>query len=191
MLNGLETAGDLLSGSECSSLAASPTNEFSALTVESRSRGRQHECNEKSPLVLRNPDPIDVVRDFLNRMKEPQAAKKLFDEDAKVDFYSAVVRGEDKRRKEKRGTPQTAQGGLNVLLASYSSCDIEIDSIFAWGEDVAAFGHMACSDGPSSRARDGHFSIWARVNVVRRKIAEFRWLDQVVRAEDALVHRHR
>jgi hypothetical protein len=176
MLSSLETAGDLLSGSECSSLATSPIHE-DVFSFESQPRGRQHERNEKSRLGLRSPDPIDIVRDFLKRMSEPDAAKEFFAKDAKVEFCSAMVCGEGKKK-------ETAQGDLDDLLASCSRCNIQIDSIFACGDDVAAFGHLAYSDGSSSRPRDVLFSIWAYADVVREKIMEFRWLDQVVRAED-------
>lgn len=183
MLSSLETAGDLLSGSECSSPATSPIHE-DVFSFESQPRGRQHERNEKSRLDLRSPDPIDIVREFLKRMSEPGAAKGFFAEDAKVEFCSAMVCGEGKKK-------ETAQGDLDDSFASCSRCNIQIDSIFACGEDVAAFGHLACSPGPSSLPRDLHFSIWACVDVERGLIREFRWLDQVVRgAEDGRMDRH-
>jgi hypothetical protein len=185
MLSNLEIAGDLLSGSECSSLAASPVHE-GVFTFESQARGRAREREDES-LRLRSLDPIDVVRDLLDRMNEPHVAEEFFAEDAKVEFYSAMVRGKDKKKREKRrGTARTTQVDLNDLLASCSRCNIQIDRIFACGEDVAAFGYLTYSDGPSSLLRDVRFSFstWACVDVVRDKIVELRWLDQVVRAED-------
>jgi hypothetical protein len=176
MLSNLDTAGDLLSGSECSSLATSPIHE-DVFTFESQSRGRQPAHNEKSPLALRSPDPIDVVRNVLNRISGPDVAEEFFAEDAKVECHSVMVRGEGRKK-------VTAQEDLDDLLASCLHRDIEIDSIFACGENVAAFGHFVYSNGPSGLIRDMHFSIWACVDVVREKIVKFRWLDQVVRAGD-------
>lgn len=175
ILSNLDTAGDLLSGSECSSLAASPIHE-DVFSFESQPRGRQPAHNEKSPLALRSLGPIDIVREFLNRMSELHVAKDFFAEDAKVECHSAMVRSEGQKK-------ETSQGDLDDLLARCSHCNIEIDSIFACGEDVAAFGHLAYLDGPSSLPSNVTFSIWACVDVAREKIVEFRWLDQVLRAE--------
>jgi hypothetical protein len=185
MLSSLEIAGDLLSGSECSSLATSPVHE-DVSTFGSQPRGRQHERNEKSHLALRSLDPIDVVRNFLNHIDEPEAAKEFLAEDAKAECCSAMVRGESKKRED----TQVAKGGLDGLLASCSGCHVQIDSIFACGDNVAAFGHLSYSDGPSSRPRDVRFSIWACVDAAREKIVELRWLDQVLRVEGDRMDRH-
>ena len=180
MLSSLETAGDLLSGSECSSLASSPVHE-SVFTFRPSSSVQQRGRDEKSRLARRSLAPIDVVREFLNRTSEPHATRELIAVDAKVECHSGMVFGEHKKE-----APQDAEGDLEHLLASCSRCDIEIDGIFACGEDVAAFGHLACSDDPSSLPRDVHFSIWACVDTAREQIVELRWLDQVVRAEGDL-----
>lgn len=166
MLSSLETAGDLLSGSECSSLAASPVHE-EVFTFRPPSSKRKRGPNEESRLRPTDVEPVDVLRGFIDRMPEPHAAKELFAGDAKVDVHSVMVCGEDKKE-------------FDDLLASCSRCDIQIDGIFACGEDVAAFGHFAYSDGLGSFCRDVHFSIWACVNVAREKIVELRWLDQFV-----------
>lgn len=178
MLSSLETAGDLLSGSECSSLAASPDHEES-FTFRSSSSEQQHGRNEKSRLGLTSVEPVDIVREILNRMHELHAAKELFAGDAKVECHSGMIRNEDKKGE----VPRAAKGDLEDLLSVCSRCDIEIDSIFACGEDVAAFGHFVYSDGLSSAPQEVHYSIWASVDVAREKIVGLRWLDQFVRAE--------
>lgn len=185
MLSSLETAGDLLSGSECSSPATSPVQE-EVFTFRPQSPTQRRGRNEKSRLGLKSSDPVDILREFLNRISEPNAAKELIAEDAKVECHSVMVRGED----EKKEAAQAAQRDLDELLASCSRCDIEIDGIFACGEDVAAFGHFAYSDGSSSLHQDLHFSVWACVDVAREQIVRFRWLDQVVRVEDDSTDRH-
>jgi hypothetical protein len=179
MLSSLETAGDLLSGSECSSLAASPIDE-SVFTPRSQSSKQEHGRIGKSQLGSSSLEPVDMVREFLNHLGEPHAAKQFIAQDAKVGCHSRTVPGEHKEREE---APGVTKRDLEDLLASCSSCDIKIDGIFACGEDVAAFGHFAYSDGLESVCRDVHFSIWACVNVAREKIVELRWLDQFVRFE--------
>lgn len=178
MLSSLETAGDLLSGSECSSLASSPVHE-SVFTFRSSSLKQQRGRDEKSRRARSSLAPLDVVREFLNRTSEPHAARELIAADAKVECHSVVARGENRKGE----APQGAQGDLDDLLAVCSRCNIEIDGIFACGEDVAAFSRLAYSDGPSSLPRDVHFSIWACVDAAREQILELRWLDQVGRAE--------
>lgn len=178
MLSSLETAGDLLSGSECSSLAASPDHEES-FTFRSSSSKQQHGRYEKSRLGLTSVEPVNIVREILNRMHELHAAKELFAGDAKVECHSGMIRNEGKKGE----VPRAAKGDLEDLLSVCSRCDIEIDSIFACGEDVAAFGHFVYSDGLSCAPQDVHYSIWASVDVAREKIVGLRWLDQFVRAE--------
>lgn len=178
MLSSLETANDLLSGSECSSLASSPVDE-KIFSLGPQPSKRQHRRKERSRLGRVSPTPIEIVRDFLEHMDEPHAAKRLMADDARVECHSAVVRNEHKDG----ATIPAAKGDLEILLASCSSCNFEIDSIFACGEDVAAFGHFAYSDYPSSVPRDVYFSIWACVDVAREQVVELRWLDQFVRAE--------
>lgn len=180
MLSSLETAGNLLSGSECSSLASSPVHE-SVFTFRSSSLKQQRGRDEKSRRARSSLAPIDVVREFLNSTSEAHAARELIAIDAKVECHSGMVLGEHKRE-----ALQATQGDLEHLLAS---CDIIIDGIFACGEDVAAFGRLAYSDGPSGLPRDVRFSTWACVDVLREQIVELRWLDQVVRAECDLTDR--
>ncbi|GAB7335063.1 hypothetical protein MBLNU13_g06919t1 [Cladosporium sp. NU13] len=177
MLSSLETAGDLLSGSECSSLAASPIDQ-STFTLNPQFSKQHQRRNEKSRLGPSPPKPIDIVLDLLDHMSEPPAAKGLVAVDANVEWCSGMVLGAHKKE-----APQEAQGHLDGLLSICSSCEIQIDSIFACGEDVAAFGHFAYSYGPTSSPRNVNFSIWACVDVAREKIVELRWLDQFVRAE--------
>jgi len=187
MLDNLETAGDLLSGSECSSLATSPVHE-EAFTFELQSsEQQQHELNEVSRLGLKNPEPVDIVRNFLSCMSEPDVARGFVAEDAKVESHSVMAGGEHKRRGT---TSRAAHDDLDELLASCSRCDIRIDSIFACGENVAAFGHLAYLDSPSGLAKNAHFSVWACVDVARGKIVGLRWLDQIARAEDNCMSRH-
>lgn len=111
-------------------------------------------------------------------MSEPHAAKKLFAGDAKLEWHSVLVLDELKKE-----APQAAHGDLEDLLSICSSCDVQIDSVFACGGDVAVFGHLAYSDDSSSLPWDTHFSIWACVDVAKEKIVGLRWLDQFVRAE--------
>ena len=185
MLSSFETANDLLSGSECSSLASSPV-DIEIFSLGPQPSKRQHGRKERSRLGRVSPTPIEIVRDFLDHMSESHAAKGLMADDARVECHSAVVRNEHKDGE----TAQAAKGDLQILLASCSSCNIEIDGLFACGEDVAAFGHFAYSEGPSSVRRDVHFSIWACVDVAREQIVELRWLNQFVRAEGGSTDRN-
>ena len=82
----------------------------------------QHGHNERSRLGLNSPEPIDIVREFLNRMREPHAAKEFIPEDARVECHSAMVRHEGKKDEE---ATQAAQGDLDDLLVSCSRYDIE------------------------------------------------------------------
>lgn len=186
MLSSLETAGDLLSGSECSSLASSPVHE-SVFTFRSSSFKQRRGRDEKSRLARSSLAPIDVVREFLKSTSEPHTAKALIAVDAKFECHSVVARGKNRDGE----APRAAQGDIDDLLSSCSRCNIEIDGIFACGEDVAAFGHLVYSDGPSSLPQDVHFSIWACVDAAREQIVELRWLDQVGRAEGDLTDRQR
>ena len=120
-----------------------------------------------------------IVRNFLNRMSEPDVARGFIAEDAMVECCSVMVRGEDKKGE----TPRAAQRDLDELIASCSRCDFQIDGIFAFGEDVAAFGRLAHSDSRPSVPRNVHCSVWACVDVAREQIVELRWLDQIARVE--------
>ena len=177
ILSSLETTGDLLSGSECSSLAASPIDQ-STFTLSPQFSKQQHRSNENTPLGSSPPKPIDIVQEFLDHMSEPHAAKELFAGDAKLEWHSVLVLDELKKE-----APQAAHGDLEDLLSVCSSCDTQIDGIFACGADVAVFGHLACSDDSSGRPWDIHFSIWACVDAAKEKIVGLRWLDQFVRVE--------
>jgi hypothetical protein len=180
MLNNLETVGDLLSGSECSSLATSPVHE-NVFAFENVQSSKQHRGRiDEFRLGVRSLDPVEIVRDFLNHMSERDVAREFVAEDAKVECHSVIDRGGEKQGE----APRAAQRDLDDLLTSCSRCDLEIDGIFACGEDVAAFGRLAYSDGPSIVPQDVHFSIWACVDVARERIVQLRWLDQIGRAKD-------
>jgi len=177
MLSSLETAGDLLSGSECSSLAASPVRE-DVFSFGSHSPDLQDERDKqpypRSPLL----EPIEVLQTFLNGLSKPHAAKRYIAEDAKFECHSSIIpKAETSER-----IPRSAQGDLDDLLASCSRYTLEVDEIFACGEDVAAFGQLTHEIRPLGLPRNLCFSVWASVDVARAQILRFRWLDQIVQA---------
>jgi hypothetical protein len=178
MPSNLDTAGDLLSGSECSSPASSPIQEnISAFRPESPGRAR-HESNEEPHSSSIGVEPTGILQQSLNQMSEPHLAKQYIAEDAKVECYSSVIPREEEK------TIRDFQQDFDDLLASCSHYEIRIDRISACGEDVAAFGHFAHANSLSGLPRDAHFSIWASVDVSRARIVRFRWMDQVVRPGD-------
>ena len=177
MLSNLETAGDLLSGSECSSLVASPVQE-DFFTFDLQSPGlRQHKRDQPSAPGPASPEPIGVLQQFLSLMKnEAYVARDFFVAEAKVECYSCII-----PREETRST-RDVQQNLDDFLAMFSGYDIDVDRIFACGEDVTAFGRLAWPDCPSGHPKEVHFSVWASIDM-RARIVRLRWLDQTVRLE--------
>jgi hypothetical protein len=106
---------------------------------------------------------------------KPHVARDFFTAEARVECYSCII-----PREETRST-RDVQQGLEAFLTSCSRYDINVDQVFACGEDVAAFGRFAWPDCPSGHPKDVHFSVWATIDV-RARIVRFRWLDQTVRS---------
>lgn len=175
MLNSLEPTEDLLSGSECSSLATSPIQE-DGFNFGLQSSEAQHRYNERFDPKLSRSKPVAVVKMFLDHMSEAHVAKSLIATDADIECCSCIPLGHDL-------VPSRAvQTDLNDLLASCSLDDIEIDNIFGCGADVAAFGHFACQAEPLEVSRNVLFSIWARIDAETGQIVRLRWMDGSDRA---------
>jgi len=178
MLSSLEASEDLLSGSECSSLATTPIKEVPSFSFEPQPSEHQDQNSKAAPLEPIRSTPVEVVKEFLEHVGEADAANKLIASDAIVECYSLLVPGDEQAHFA------TSRKDLKNLQAACRTQDLQIDNILSSGEDVAAFGHFAYSACPLGLPRNVYFSIWAKVDAERARIVYFRWLDQVVRVED-------
>jgi hypothetical protein len=180
ILSNFEASDDFLSGSESSSLVASPVEEMSAFPLEPQSPTQQ-DSKSMRPERAR-PQPIQLVLNFLeNMMSETDAAGdgEFISSDAVVECCGHSMCTDWK-------TPtHPFQSGLDNLKARCSAHDLQIDSIFGLGGDVAVFGHFAYEAWPVGSEQMVQFSIWAEVDVQRGQIVRFRWLDQIVLGEDS------
>jgi hypothetical protein len=176
ILSNFEASDDFLSGSESSSLVASPVEEVSAFPLEPQSPTQQ-DSKSMRPERAR-PQPIELVLNFLeNMMSETDATGdgEFISSDAVVDCCGHLIFADEKA------------GALTNLKATCKTHDLQIDSIFGLGGDVAVFGHFAYEVWPMGVERSVLFSIWAEVDVQRGQIVRFRWLDQIVLGEDSHV----
>lgn len=178
MLSSLEATEDLLSGSECSSLAATPVEEISSFSFEPQLSESHNQKSKAALLEPIRPKPVEVVKDFLEHVGEADVANKLIASDAIVECYSLLVPEDEQRHFA------LARKDLKTLQASCWAQNLQIDTIFSSGDDVAAYGHFAYSDCPLGQPRNVQFSIWAKFDVERARIVHLRWLDQVVQGED-------
>lgn len=178
MLSSLEASEDLLSGSECSSLATTPIKEIPGFTFEPQPSAHQDQNSKATPLEPIRSEPVEVIKEFLEHVDEAAAAKKLLASDAIVECYSLLIPGDEQAHFA------LARRDLMTLQANRWAHDLQIDTIFSSGDDVAAFGHFSYSACPLGFPRNVQFSIWAKFDVERARVVHLRWLDQVVRAED-------
>jgi hypothetical protein len=177
ILSNLEApCDDLLSGSECSSLVASPIEEMSAFSLETRSPKIQYQESNLANSGSARPQPIELVLNFLeNMMSETNAAEGFIFSDAIIECC-----GHSMSADRKTPTHLVHQSGLDKLKTRCSAHDLQIDSVFGQDGDVAVFGHFAQEARPMGVERTVNFSIWAEADVERGRIVRFRWLDQIV-----------
>jgi hypothetical protein len=178
ILSNFGASEDLLSGSESSSLVASPVEEMSAFSLPAF----QHQNNRKSMHPERaRQQPIELVLDFLeNMMSGTDAAERSISDEAVIEYC-----GHSMPHSTSKDTKTEA---LNQLKATCTAHDLQIDSIFGLGGDVAVFGNFTHKVRPSMGVeRSVNFSIWAEVDIERGRIVRLRWLDQIVRGEDSSI----
>lgn len=89
MLSSLEASEDLLSGSECSSLAATPIKESSSFNFEPQPSESKDQNSKPIPLRPICSKPVEAIKEFLQHAGEADVANRLIASDAVVEWLQS------------------------------------------------------------------------------------------------------